>query len=111
MNYAYLCPTPKNCCTGKVGNYSASLDKQGIKKHGSPHEAMACYVRYLTQTLGYERLSSREFRPPDGGPIVVLSKVSRFGARLRSGKSGEGSANSNSRGMPSVRTGGVIICT
>lgn len=111
MNYGFLCPTPKQQCTGKVGNYSASLDKQGIKKHGSPKEAMDCYVRYLTQTLGYERLSSREFRPPDGGPILVLTKESRFGARLRSGKAGEGSGMSNSRGMPTVRHSGICICS
>jgi len=38
-------------------------------------------------------------RPPDGGPILVLSKKSKFGGRMRKGKAG--------RVMPE-RGGGVV---
>ena len=107
--YGFLCPTPKSHCCGSNGNYSASLDKQKIKKHGSPEEAMKCYAAYLISE-GYERISPREFRK-EGEPIMVLTKVSRFGARLRSGKAGEGAAARNSRGMPAMNHGGVIVTT
>ena len=107
--YGYLCPTPKSHCNGSIGNYSASLDKKGIKNHGSSEEAMKCYAKYLISE-GYKRISPREFRK-EGEPIIVLTKASRFGARLRSGKAGEGASARNSRGMPAVNHGGVIITT
>lgn len=71
---------------------------------------MDCYSRYLTNVLGYTKINKREFRPPNGGPIEMLSKESRFGTRLRSGKSGE-TGQGKSRGMPTVRHGGVIVST
>jgi hypothetical protein len=90
-----------------VTNLSASLDKKGIKKHGSPEEAQKCYGSYLVNVVGCTKLSSREFKHPDG-PIEVLTKAARFGARLRSGKHGE-TGQGKSRGMPSKVHGGVII--
>lgn len=106
--YGYMCPTPKDKCCGSGSNLSASLDKKGIKKHGSSEEAFNCYASYLVNHCGCERISAREFKHPNGGGIEVLSRKAKFGERLRSGKSGE-SGQSKSRGMPSVRHGGVII--
>lgn len=105
--YGYLCGTPKDRCCGSIGNYSASLDKKGIKKHGTRQEAFHCYAKHLV-AAGYEKLSNRTFKGPEG--ILCLSKVARFGAELRAGKSGE-TGQGKSRGMPKVRHGGVIIST
>lgn len=58
-------------------------------------------MRYL-QRQGYERVGPREFAAPDGGPVRVLTKKCRFGARLRPGKE-------HARFMPSVKEGGVVI--
>jgi len=53
----------------------------------------------------YEDIGGRCFRPPDGGPIRMLTKKSRFGASLRLGKLGE-------RWMPKSRgRSGVVIST
>jgi hypothetical protein len=106
--YGILCPTPRDYCTGSHGTYSASLDKKNIKKHGTHDEAFNCYCQYLQKT-GHTRISKREWLQPQGG-IMLLSKVAKFGAELRAGKSGE-TGQGKSRGMPSVRNGGVIIST
>lgn len=109
--FAYLCPTPKEHCGGSLGTFSAALEKKGIKKHGSAEECLKCYSRYLVNVKGYTKIGTREFRPPDGGPIEMLSKPHSFGAKLRTGKSGEGAAKGKGRGMPAVRNGGSIIST
>jgi len=99
--YGFMCPTPKGHCSGTLGKLNGGLDKLGLKKHGTPEEAMKCYSRYLVNVKGCEKLSSREFKHPNGGGIEVLTKVSKFGTRLRSGKRGEGeSRGSINRGNP-----------
>lgn len=108
--YAFLCPTPKENCCGTLAKLNGSLDKRGIKKHGSPESAMQCYRKYLVDVVGCVQISSREFRRPEGG-IEFLSKASRFGARLRAGKRGEGgSIGAANRGMP-LKHGGVVVTT
>lgn len=107
--YGYLCPTPHAHCLGSLAVLSSSLDKKHLKKHNSPDEAKRCYTRYLVGILGCERLTASEYRHPNG-PIEVLTKTSRFGARLRTGKHGE-TGQGKSRGMPAVVTGGVIIAS
>ncbi len=99
MIYGYLCPTPRQHCCGTPAKLSAGLEKQGLKKHGSSKEAMACYSQYLQHVLGCEKLSKREFRHPNGGPIEVLTRESHFGCTLRAGKRGDNMAASD-RGMP-----------
>lgn len=69
---------------------------------------MRCYGQYLVSVCGCTKISAREFKHPNDGPIEVLTKAARFGARLRTGKGGD-TGQSKSRGMPSVRHGGVII--
>lgn len=98
-----LCGVPTESCSGGRLVTDQRLPK---KCHGNHSEAFECMVRYL---LGerYERIGPREFRPPDGGPIRVLAKRTRYGARLRTGKLGE-------RFMPEDRDAGnrgVVIRT
>jgi hypothetical protein len=98
----HLCGTPPEHCGGSLTVLSAGFKNKGIKTHHSPQEAMRCHGRYLVGVLGYEKLSSREFRDPKGSGIRVLTKPCRFGASMRAGKEGN-------RNMPDGRrTGGVI---
>jgi len=93
----YLCGTPKENCSGGLAQLSNGLKGRGLCGHPSPSEAFKCHRNYLVKT-GWEQLSSREFRPKDGGPIRILTKQSRFGAKMRPGK--------GMRSMPSKpRTG------
>ncbi len=101
-SYKYLCGTPVDNCGGSIGKLSAGLAKGRAQKvHNSSEQAFNCHARYLVSE-GFEKLSSREFRNPDGSGIRVLTKKSRFGAKLRSGKAG-----SNLPNRP--RTGGTCI--
>lgn len=98
----YACGVEVELCTGSVGkgfNHSIINSTSKIRVHASPEGAFNCKKNSLLRK-GYTMLGTREFRPPDGGPILILTKPSRFGARLRMGKEG-------SRNMP--RSGGCII--
>jgi hypothetical protein len=92
----YTCGVPKEHCTGGTIRVSAGMKSairaESINCHASPQEAFRCHARYLVEVLGYTRVGNREFAPPDGGPIRVLTKKSRFGGELRKGKSVEGAA-------------------
>ena len=57
------------------------------KSHSSRSEAFNCYVRYLVDVEGYERIGPREFQKA-GHPVRVLTKNMRFGGRLRPGNAG-----------------------
>ena len=83
-NQKYTCGTPDEHCSG--GN--VSLPKRSVKAHNTPEEAFACFRRYLLKVLGYTAVDGcgRSFRPPDGGPVLVLTKKSRYGGTLRTGK-------------------------
>jgi hypothetical protein len=97
----HLCGVPSEHCGGSLGQLSAGFKAKGYRVHNSPTEAFRCMGRYLVK-IGYEKLSSREFRAPDGSGIRVLTKQSRYGGKLRPGKAG--------RNMPAGnRTGGC--CT
>ena len=97
--FAVLCGVPEDKCTG--GSFNSKQALGTVKAHGSHEQAFKCMVRYLLDQ-GYERIATRDFRPPDGGPIRMLTRKSRFGARLRRGKEG-------TRLMPAVRTRGTVI--
>jgi hypothetical protein len=82
-----MCGVPLLHCTGA----QTELDFAGqvfdtVKVHGTPQEAFACYAKYLVSVLGYTRIGGREFSPPGGGHVRVLTKPSRFGAPLRRSK-------------------------
>lgn len=79
---------------------AGSIGRITLKAHASPMDAFNCHKRWLI-TRGFKQIGPREFRPPDGGPIEVLTKKSRFGARLRTGK--------GKRLMGHRHTSGVII--
>ena len=103
-----MCQTPQAlCCGAKTGTSQSLNRKDSMKAHSSPEEAFKCYSNYL-QSIGYERVGSREFRPPDGGPIEILTKKCRYGARLRRGKSELKGTTSSGVFMPAVRHGGII---
>lgn len=81
------------------------------KAHVSHDAAFDCMRGYLLKT-GWTQLDTRAYKPPPGHPagseIRVLTKRSRFGAKLRNGKEG-------TRNMPHVRghkagaRGGIIV--
>lgn len=100
MAHKWLCGTPKEYCSGGSFVMADSVNRTTTQAHNSPSEAFDCYKHYLLRT-GHEMIGPREFRPPDGGPILVLTKKSRFGARLREGKFG--------RYMPYYRVACAII--
>ena len=100
----YLCGTPDNSCTGSHAVLWEHIGK--TKTHSSHEEAFACYRRYLVEQ-GYTPIGSRAYSPPDGGPILVIDKKSRFGGWLRRGKS-EGVGRGASRYMPRYRVSGLV---
>jgi hypothetical protein len=61
-----------------------------VKTHVKSSDAFACYRRWLL-AQGYEEVGPHDFRPPQGGPILVLNKPSHFGGKLRQGKGLQGS--------------------
>ena len=65
----------------------AARGQQGARKlHETPQGAYQCYARYLL-AHGYKQIGRREFEPVEGGPILVLTKKSKFGGMMRRGKS------------------------
>lgn len=84
--YVYMCGVPRDKCTGGQENLNAGL--QGPRKvHPTSEAAFNCHKNFLI-SQGYTQVGSRDFSPPDGGPVRVLTKKSKFGARLRNGKEG-----------------------
>lgn len=96
----YNCGVPAEACTGSLTTTSKSMGV-GIRTHGSTEAAFNCQRRNLLK-LGYTQIGSRDFAAPNGGPVRVLTKKSRYGGELRSGKEG-------TRSMPAIRYGGIII--
>lgn len=109
--YVYLCGVPKEHCSGSSAPFNAML-KGGVgRAHSSSEAAFSCHKNWLVNVLGYTvKGDSRTLHPPDGGPARVLTKASRFGAKMRNGKGG-------TRNMPHVRghragaRGGTIVST
>ncbi len=93
----FLCGTPHARCTGGQSSIANSL--KGAKTHSTSEEAFKCYARYLLAE-GYTQLGPREFSK-NGGPIQLLTKKCRFGARCRGGK--------GNRYMPEQFNGGTMI--
>ena len=99
----HLCGVPKEKCNGSFvhTNHGLIAGSEGLKSHSSPGAAFNCMKRYLLKQ-GYTQVGSKEFSPPDGGPVRVLTKKSRYGGALRSGKEG-------TRHEPYHKRSGVII--
>lgn len=81
--YKFVCGTPREFCGGSNTNCNHGLGNS-IKTHGSPEDAFNCYKRYLLKT-GYTVNDARSFTSPEG-PVLILTKKSKFGAKLRNGK-------------------------
>lgn len=97
--YVFACGTPKEHCQGN--NRAMNNGIRTINVHGTTEDAFNCHKRYLLKT-GYTQVDSRGFASPDNGPILVLTKKSRYGAKLRNGKQA-------TRNMPLNARGGIII--
>lgn len=80
----FLCGVPKDHCLGALT--ATHLGQGSVKLHGSSLAAFNCYRRYLIDVEGYTQIGPREFAAPNGGPIRVLTKKSRFGCMCRPGK-------------------------
>lgn len=93
-----LCGLPAQECRGDAVRLSPGLP--ALRSHATPEEAFECYRAYLLRQ-GYRQVGGREFESPGGGRVVVLTKRSRFGARLRGGKEG--------RHMPTQLLGGAVV--
>lgn len=103
---AYFCGVPNRCCQGSDCILSSHLRKGQPKVHYTSEAAFKCHANWLVKELGYERRGNREFAMPNGGPIVVLTKKSRFGGELRGGKRAAGKRSN--RLMPARFPGGLI---
>ena len=107
MSLAYTCGVDEKRCSGSKMTASQGL-RNFLKIHGSPEEAFKCKARDLVANEGYTQIGPREFSPKDGGPILVLTKKSKFGGILRRGKRGTETGSTN-RVMPKKRGGGFIV--
>jgi hypothetical protein len=105
--YAFMCGTPKEHCSGSPGNVNAALG--GNRKiHGSSEEAFKCHKQYLIDKMGYTQGDdARALHAPNDGPVRILTKPSRFGAKLRNGK--EGTRNMSSVRIKNGSRGGIIV--
>lgn len=105
MAIKVFCGTPKSFCSGAhtIMNAGFNNDK-AAKLHDDHEQAFACYSRYLVAEQQHKRVGSREFETPSGS-ILVLTKKSKFGAKMRMGK------NQNKEGkrfMPQQHNGAII---
>ncbi len=82
-----VCPVPPQRCSGATLDSGPGGVKTGGRRkvHASPSQVLDCERRYLREE-GYEQLSPHDYRPPDGGPVMVLSRSP--GAIVRTGKAG-----------------------
>jgi hypothetical protein len=94
--YVVLCGVPSIHCSGGKLRTDQSLTE---KCHGSSEEAFKCMRRYLLNVLHYKAVGNREFAPPNGGRVRVLTKKCRYGGRLRTGKAGERYQPEEGRGL------------
>lgn len=99
-NYYYLCQTPQDQCGGSHRAMNHGLENIKKRAHGSPSEAFRCHRRYLL-AQGFTQVGGRDFSPPGNeGPVLVLTKKSRYGGKLRPGKTGQGEGS----GVPAKRS-------
>jgi len=99
-----LCGVPSLYCTGGRISVNAFLRSHITKGHGSASEAFKCYANYLKNEKGYVQVGPREFQLDEESPVLVLTKKTRFGERLRWGKNQD-------RWMPKMPGCGAVIKT
>lgn len=82
----FTCGVPRDACSGTPTPMSAGLRQTEARKaHSSPEEAFRCMRRHLLASE-YTQIGGRDFKPPGDGEVIVLTKQSRYGGRLRAGK-------------------------
>ncbi len=109
MANGYLCGVPAENCSGSVLKQTSSGlkgKKSASRFHVTSIDAHKCMGRHLVRDQGCTQIGQREFASPDGGPVHLLSKKSKFGGKLRMGKNEKGQG---SRLMPKGRIGGLIF--
>lgn len=104
----YRCPSPQERCLGTRVECNGGISKssKSIRIHSSREDAFRCYVRYLL-SQGYKPygINRRDFESPSGS-ILVLDKMTHFGAELRQGKTAKG--KKTKRVVP-MKRGGLIV--
>ena len=100
MSSKFLCGVPGDQCCGYYSVTNKSLGNS-VKTHPTAEEAFACHAKHLINQK-FIQIGAREFVDPKTGYVRVLTKKSKFGAKLRQGKSGEKSTSSGRRFMPGV---------
>jgi hypothetical protein len=78
-----LCSVPEEYCNG-----TRLVTDQGFhtcKAHTSHCDAFRCMCAYLVK-IGFKRVSSREFVNPENGYTRVLTRQTKFGGLLVTGK-------------------------
>lgn len=84
----YTCGVPDHFCSAGLVQASQGM----IKLHSSSEEAFNCHKKYLL-SQGFIQLKGNEFRPPNGGPVRVLTRPGRFGGVYRQEKNIDGKGN------------------
>jgi hypothetical protein len=108
IGYKYTCGVPSAQCGGGKFGTSAGLSSTSQNHgHETPQEAFQCRRAYLI-ACGYTPVGSRAFQPPPdkGTEILILTKPSRFGGKMRGGKGKRYLPNAN---RTSGRRGGNVV--
>jgi hypothetical protein len=93
-----ICGVPDEFCSG--GKLITTQVLGHKKYHSDRNQAFKCMVKFLLDQ-GYKQIGNREFINPENGYVRVLTKKSRFGGALRSGKE-------KTRLMPNQFVNGMI---
>lgn len=96
----YMCGTQKEFCCGGLLKVNFAPT---VKAHSTSKEAFNCKRKQLI-SLGYSQIGNREFLK-EGEPVLILTKKSSFGGKLRKGKE----AKESRRGVSYGRVGGLIF--
>jgi hypothetical protein len=81
----YLCGVSVSKCIAPLVPFGGG---DGKKIHGTVEEARKCFIREL-KSQGYIALDNQAFRPPNGGPVLTLPRLRKFGQVVVCGKRGE----------------------
>ena len=90
----FSCPTPVHLCFGSfVTDGIGGANK--TKYHRDNIEGQNCYGKYLVGQ-GYEKLSRRDFKGPDGWVHTLPKKI---GVPVISGKGGDNTKSKRAQGQ------------
>lgn len=107
MSKRFACGTPSSNCTGGITQLSHGIETKLSRTHSYSDEAHRCHMRYL-MSLGCKPMGARELENPNTGAVLILSKKSKFGGKLKPGKKGKDGSKAT-RFMPNNQTGGVLF--